>query len=209
MILLLAGATGLVGRSVLAQALEDGRVSRVVAPTRRPLRPASKLENPVVDFDRLPAEASWWGVDAAISTLGATIKMAGSQAAFRRVDHDYVAEVARLARAHGAHAFVLTSAIGADSKSRFFYNRVKGDAERTVEALGFPSLTIVRPGFIGGDREESRPWEVVGTRVVAAVGPLLPLRYRINPAYNIARAVLEAAIAASPGRHVITSDRLV
>src|SRR5687767_930954 len=104
---MLVGATGLVGAAVLRQAQGDGRVTRIVAPSRRKLPPHPKLENPVVDFVRLPADAPWWSVDGVICTLGTTIRKAGSQEAFRRVDHDYPLAVARLARQHGAQAFAL------------------------------------------------------------------------------------------------------
>jgi uncharacterized protein YbjT (DUF2867 family) len=209
MTLMVVGATGLVGGAVLRQALDNPLVSRVIAPTRRPLPPARKLENPVVDFERLPEDAPWLAVDAVACALGATIRAAGSQAAFRRVDHDYVLAIARLARARGARAFALTSAVGASPRSRIFYNRVKGEAEASVAACGYPSLTIVRPGFIGGARRESRPAERAALTVVALLGPVLPRRWRINPSENIARALLNAALAAAPGQHVVTSDQLV
>lgn len=206
--LLLLGASGLVGGAVLRQALGDRRVAGVVAPTRRPLPSAARLENPIVDFDRLPADAPWWAADGVISTLGTTIRKAGSQAAFRRVDHDYIVSVARLGRAHGARAFALTSAMGADATSRIFYSRVKGETERAVEACGYPSLTIVRPGVIGGHREESRPVELVAMHALRVLAPLLPRRFRISPAEHIARALLDAAVAADPGRHTIAADAL-
>jgi uncharacterized protein YbjT (DUF2867 family) len=208
-VVLLVGATGLVGQAVLRRALDDSRISRIVAPTRRPLPPAPRLENPVVSFDRLPEDAPWWAADAVVCTLGATIRAAGSKEAFRKVDHDYVVAVARLARAHGVRAFALTSAIGADARSRIFYNRVKGEVEASVEACGFPSLTVVRPGFIGGTRRESRPLEQAAVRVVLAVGPLLPRRWRINPADSIARALLDSALRADPGRRIVPSEALV
>ncbi|MGE3508413.1 MAG: NAD-dependent dehydratase [Vicinamibacterales bacterium] len=206
--LLLAGATGLVGGALLRQAIVDPRVGLVVAPTRRPLPPADKLENPIVDFERLPADAAWWIVDAAISTLGTTIKKAGSKDAFRRVDHDYVRDVARLARAHGARAFALTSATGADATSRIFYNRVKGETERSLDGCGYPSLTIVRPGVIGGERAESRPVEYAAIQLLRVLGPLLPRQLRLSPAAHVAHALLEAAIAAAPGRHLVTAAEL-
>lgn len=207
MTLLLLGATGLVGRHVLAQAAGDSRIERIVAPTRRPLASTAKLTNPIVDFDRLP-DAEWWAVDAAICALGTTIKKAGSQEAFRKVDHDSIIAAARLARAHGVKAFALTSAMGADVRSRIFYNRVKGETEDDLTACGFSSLTIVRPGVIGGDRNESRPAELVAIQVLRALGPLLPRRFRISPAPHIASALLEAAMTATPGRRVIASEAL-
>jgi uncharacterized protein YbjT (DUF2867 family) len=111
-------------------------VSRIVALTRRQLPPHPQLENPLVDFEHLPADAPWWSVDGVICTLGTTIRKAGPQEAFRRVDHDYPLSVARLARQHGAQAYVLNSATGADPRSRFFYNRVKGEVEEALRGVG-------------------------------------------------------------------------
>src|SRR5688572_4654854 len=124
--LLLVGATGLVGSHVLRQALTESRIDLVVAPARRPLPEHAKLHAPLVDFEHLPEDASWWQADAVVCTLGTTIKTAGSRETFRRVDHDYPLAVARLARRHGTPTYVLNSALGADAASRIFYNRVKG-----------------------------------------------------------------------------------
>lgn len=206
--LLLAGATGLVGRSVLQLALADDRVGQVVALTRRPLSAHPKLDNPQVDFEKLPAAAPWWSVDAVICALGTTIRIAGSQAAFRRVDHDYVVAVAALARRHGAGAFALTSAMGADSRSRIFYNRTKGETEDSVAACGYPSLTIVRPGVIGGERSESRPAEFAALQLLRILGPVLPRQFRISPAARIAEVLLENVLDARPGRRVIGAAEL-
>ena len=96
-VLLLVGATGLVGQSVLQQALADSRVSKVVAITRKPLPPQTGLENPLVDFDALPVDAPWWNVDGGICTLGTTMRQAGSHQAFRKVDVDYPLAVAQTA----------------------------------------------------------------------------------------------------------------
>jgi uncharacterized protein YbjT (DUF2867 family) len=207
--ILIVGATGLVGRNVLAQALRDPRISRVVAPTRRPLPARPALDNPVVDFDALPEEASWWAVDAAICTLGTTIRIAGSQAAFRKVDHDYPLAVARHVRRHGALAFALNSAMGADATSRIFYSRVKGELEGDLARCGFPSLTFVRPGLIGGERDALRPAELVAQRVLGLLGPVLPRRYRVIPAEHIASALIQASIEAKPGRHVVPAQAMV
>ena len=206
--LILIGATGLVGREVLRLALMDARVSRIVAPVRKPLPAHPKLDAPLVDFDRLPADAPWWQADAVICTLGTTMKVAGTRQAFRRVDHDYPLAAARLALAAGTRAYALNSAAGANAASRFFYNRVKGDLERDLEALGFTSLTHVRPGLIGGEREEARAGEGAALRVLRVLGPVLPRRWRINPAPRIASALLEAALAGTPGVHVVGPEQL-
>ncbi len=206
--LLLVGATGLVGRHVLARALGDERVEAVAAPARRALPQHAKLLAPVVDFDRLPAEAEWWRADAVLCALGTTIRTAGSQAAFRKVDHDYPLAVASLAKARGATTFVLNSAMSADPTSRFFYSRVKGEVERDLAALEFRSLTLVRPGLIGGRRSEPRPAERVGSTVLGLLGPVLPKALRINPAERIAQVMLDAALAGRPGTRVIRSAEL-
>ncbi len=176
--ILLVGATGLVGSHVLRQALADPGVAQVVAPTRKSLVPHPKLLNPVVDFNQLPQDAEWWRADAVVCTLGTTIRVAGSQAAFYKVDHDHPLEVAYLARRHGARAFALNSALGADTASRVFYSRTKGETERDLQAVGYPSLTLVRPGLIGGVRQESRPAEQAGGSTfpmgAALAAPALP-----------------------------------
>ncbi|MCC7642704.1 MULTISPECIES: NAD-dependent dehydratase [unclassified Janthinobacterium] len=206
--LILIGATGLVGREVLRLALMDKRVTAIVAPVRKPLPAHPKLDAPLVDFDRLPADAPWWQADAVICTLGTTMKAAGTRQAFRSVDHDYPLAAARLALATGTRAYALNSAAGANAASRFFYNRVKGDLEGDLEALGFASLTHVRPGLIGGEREEVRAGEGAALRVLRVLGPVLPRRWRINPAPRIASALLEAALAGTPGVHVVGPEQL-
>ena len=206
--LLLVGATGLVGREVLRLALADARVSTVVAPVRKALPPHPKLSAPLIDFDQLPPDASWWQADAVICTLGTTMKAAGTRQTFRRVDHDYPLAVVRLALAAGARAYALNSAAGANAGSRFFYNRVKGELERDLAQLGFASLTYVRPGLIGGERDVARAGEGAALRLLRVLGPALPRRWRINPAARIAGALLEAALAAAPGVHIVGSEQL-
>lgn len=201
--LLLAGTTGLVGGHLLRQALADTRVTRVVAPARRALPAHPKLTAPIVDFEHLPEEAEWWAADAAISALGTTIRTAGSRETFRRIDHGFQLAFARRAREHGAPTFVLNSAASANASSPIFYSRVKGELERDIGSLGFASLTIARPGLIGGERAEHRAGEKVATAILSTLHPILPRAWRINPAASIARAMLDAALAARPGRHVI------
>jgi uncharacterized protein YbjT (DUF2867 family) len=206
--LLLVGATGLVGQSVLRQALADSRVTKVVALTRKPLPPEPRLENPLVDFDALPADAPWWKVDGGICTLGTTMRQAGSPLAFRKVDVDYPLAVAKLLHQHGARSFAFNSSIGANPKARAFYMRVKGEVEQRLIAGGFPSLTLVRPSGILGPRAPNRRWEARTIRVFHSLRPILPRHYRVVPADKIAKALLEAAIGAPPGVHIVESERL-
>lgn len=206
--LLLVGGTGLVGGEVLRQALGDPRIARVVAPTRRPLEAHDKLVNPIVDFDHLPVEAEWWSVDGVICTLGTTIKAAGSQAAFRKVDHDYPLAVARHAKAAGARAFALNSSIGANSRSKIFYSRTKGEVEEALKGCGYPSLALVRPGVLGGQRQELRPGEAVAVKLLGLLAPIVPRRYRVVPAARVARTLLDAVLNAPEGVTVIESEQM-
>ena len=207
--LLLIGATGLVGHEVLTQALANPRIETVVAPARRPLAVTHrKLTAPVVRFDDLPKDADWWQAEAAICTLGTTIGKAGSREAFRQVDHDYPLAVARLARARGTTRFAVVSAKGANRNSPFFYSRVKGEVEADLAALAFPSLTLVRPGLIGGDRAERRAGEHVATLTLKFLSPALPKAWRINPAAKIAEVLLDAALGHQTGTRIIDSTEM-
>jgi uncharacterized protein YbjT (DUF2867 family) len=167
-----------------------------------------KLVNPVVDFDALPAGAEWWRVDAVICTLGTTIKKAGSQAAFRKVDYEYPLALARLARTAGVASYALVSSLGANAKSRTFYLRTKGETERDLAGAGFASLTVVRPSLIGGERDERRWGEALGLKLFAALAPLLPRRYRIAPAERIAARLLASVISAQPGVRIVESEAI-
>ena len=206
--LILLGATGLVGSHVLDLAIADERVDEVIAPTRRPIPERPGLTAPVVDFDDLPEDAPWWRAEAVVCALGTTMKQAGSREAFRRVDHHYPLQAARIARGHGVPTFVLNSAMGADPHSRYFYNRVKGELERDLRQIGFDSLSFVRPGLISGEREEFRFGERVAEVVLKAAGPVLPRKWRVNPARHIALAMLEAAVEDRAGERVVGSDEL-
>lgn len=207
-VILLAGATGLVGGEVLKLALTDERVSRVVAPTRRALPPHPRLDNPVTDMKHLTGGESWWRVDAVICTLGTTIRKAGSQAAFREVDHDLPLLIAKYCREQGARSYALTSSIGANAGSGNFYLRTKGETERDLEAFGYPSLTILRPSVIEGKRQESRPLERLSIGVLKALRPLVPRRYRVISAERIAAKLLECALVTAPGRGVCESEEI-
>ena len=206
---LLVGASGLVGSHVLTRLLAEPRVAGVIAPVRRPLaRADARLQAPLVDFDALPDTPSIWSVEAVICTLGTTMAQAGSREAFRRVDFEYPLRIAERARQHGAMAFALTSAMGADARSGFFYNRVKGELEAALRAQGWPSLTFVRPGLIAGERSGRRPAEHLAGRVLVALGPILPRRFRVSPAPRIADALVDHALAATPGVRIVEAAAL-
>ncbi len=200
--ILLLGASGLVGKNVLAQALAHPSVTSVVAPTRHPLASYPKLTNPVSDhLELLLSEGVSQGVDAVVCALGTTIGKAGSKEAFREVDYVLPLAFARSAHEHGAETFVLVSASVASVTSAMFYPRIKGEIERDIELVGFKSLTIVRPSLIGGERDEPRFREGIALRFMSIFAPILPKKLRVNPAPTIAAAILNAVTTARPGRH--------
>jgi uncharacterized protein YbjT (DUF2867 family) len=203
---LVAGATGLVGRALVEQLCASPKVSRVVALARRPLEAAhAKLEARRVDFARLGEEVPV-PADVACCALGTTIAAAGSQEAFRRVDYDATLAFARHALACGVRRFVLVSSVGADPASGNFYLRVKGEVEQALRALPFEALVILRPGLLLGDRRESRPAEAVARLVSPVLNPLLvgPLaRYRAVRADHVAAAMVTCVIDDRAGVDVL------
>ena len=209
---LVLGATGLVGGHVLDLLLGDPAWGHVAALVRRPTgRTHAKLAERLADFERLDDAGDAFAVDDVFCCLGTTIRVAGSQAAFRRVDHDYVVAAARRAADAGARQFLLVTAMGADAGSRIFYNRVKGETERAVRALPFRRVVLARPSLLLGERGERRAGEEAGKAVMGALGALMvgPLRkYRAIHGRDVARALVRLAGEAEPGTRVAESDEL-
>ena len=207
---LLAGASGLVGSHLLTALLEAPDFTRVYAVTRRPLnREHPRLANRIVQFDRLEAQLAGLSCDVAFCCLGTTIRDAGSQQAFRRVDVDYVVTFARAAKAGGARRFVVVSSVGADPQSSSFYLRVKGEAEQALGTLGFPSLDIFQPGLLIGARPRVRAVEAILGLVMPVVNPLLIgpyARYRAVSARTLAAAMLGAARSGRRGVYRYTYE---
>ena len=206
--LLLAGATGLIGTAALELLLADARVTQVVAPTRRPLPPHPKLLNPITTIAALPRDADWWAVDGAVCALGTTRAQTPSPAEYRVIDHDFPLDIATLVRGRGAASFALVSSMGADARSRFRYTRIKGELEEAIDRLGFPSLTIARPGFLGGARNEHRPMEQAVASMLRVLAPVLPASARINPASTVAALLVEAVLRSVAGRRIINSAEI-
>ncbi len=206
---ILAGATGLVGREILRGLLADPGVAQVHVLARRSLADTHpKLAVHVVDFSALPPLPA---ADEVYLALGTTIKVAGSQAAFRAVDFDANLAVARAARAAGARRAGLVSAMGADPRSRVFYNRVKGELEAALPALGFEGLVIARPSLLVGERaslgQPPRPGETVGLWVDRCLGLLIPRDYRAIRAADVA-AALRQSVPTSAGVQVMRSGAM-
>jgi uncharacterized protein YbjT (DUF2867 family) len=169
----------------------------------------AKLQATIVEFGRLPPLPA---VDDVFVALGTTIRVAGSQAAFRRVDFDAVLEVARAGRAAGAGSLLVVSALGADAGSRVFYNRVKGEMEQAVAALGYDRVVVARPSLLAGEREalgqRPRAGERWALRLLGPVAPWLPRSLRPIDAGAVAQALVRAAGEAGAGITVLESARM-
>ncbi len=206
------GATGLVGNALLGLLCEDATITKVHVLVRRPIAEeqrinSAKLVQHVIDFDHL-AEIEWPTCDILFCCLGTTIKVAGSQAAFRKVDFDYVVTAARRARENGASRFAVVSSMGAKRNSPVFYNRVKGEMEAAVTALNFPSLLILRPSILAGERAQPRPGERFALAFLKVGNLLLPKKYQSVSATAVARAMLKTATDSVSGVRVIESDQI-
>lgn len=208
---LLVGATGLVGRACLRLLLKDAAFDRVVVPTRRPLPPEllhgvpdDTLDERVIDFRRLRDHTDLTDVDEVICALGTTIKKAGSKEAFREVDYRYPLVIAESALEQGARGFRIVSAMGADSKSIFFYNRVKGDLEAELRKMSFDGLTILRPSLLLGERDEFRLGEEIAKRLTFVIPP----KHKPIAAEEVAAALVRAARSGRRGVDVVESRNI-
>lgn len=207
---LVAGATGLVGREVLAALLADKSYVTVHSVGRRGLAPQHpKLVQHVVDFKALPLLPA---VDDVFIALGTTIKAAGSQAAFRAVDFEAVVAVARAAKGSGATRLGVVSAMGANAASSIFYNRVKGDMEQALANVGFDCLVIARPSMLAGDRQALDQPRRLGERIALAVStllkPLIAANYRSIQARDVAHALTMAVKKGQPGTQRMLSGSM-
>lgn len=198
-----AGATGLIGSQLLA--LLDGApdYARVIALARRPLpQPGRRVEPRTAEFDRLPQVLhDVCGTDAqpldVFCALGTTIKTAGSQAAFRRVDFDCVLQLAQWATAAHARRFIVISALGANAGAATFYNRVKGEMEDALRALTLP-VVVLRPSLLAGSRDEFRFGERIALALASPLRGLIPASVRPVQAADVAASMLQAARHAAP-----------
>jgi uncharacterized protein YbjT (DUF2867 family) len=209
---ILLGATGLVGGCVLQFLLENEAYTKVVALTRRPLSiQHQKLENVVLDFEQLLDYQSVIKGDDLFLCLGTTIKKAGSQAAFKRIDVDYQMQVATVAKQNGVSQVLLCSAVDADVNSKIFYNRMKGDLEDSLKGMGFKSVHIFRPSILLGERNENRLGEKIGQavgRFLLKITPNLWGKYEPVRGETVGKAMVRAALLDKKGIHVYASDKI-
>lgn len=202
---LVVGATGLVGGKVVTQLLASEKYNQVKVLVRQPFATTHpKLQSVLFDFEA-PASALVQADDI-FCCLGTTMKKAGSKEAFYRVDYTYPYEIAKMALANGAKRFAIITAMGANRKSLFYYNRVKGDIEETLKKLGYETVLIFRPSLLLGNRPESRTGEQIGEKLTQLLKPLIPAKYRAIEAEKVAKAMVSITASNVKGILVYESD---
>lgn len=207
-----AGATGLIGKELVQLLLIEQRYSSVTVLVRQPTGISHpKLHEMVIDFEKMEqSDMVLSGADV-FCVLGTTIKKAGSQEAFRQVDYVYPLGLGRMAKSQGARQFLIVTSMGANSFSKNFYIRVKGDIERDLQELGLPSLQFFRPSLLLGEREEFRFGERMGAAVSCVISPLLAgslKKYKPIQGQSVAKAMIHAAQKDITGVHIYESDQI-
>lgn len=164
----------MIGGFLITELENDSAFEAVVALTRKSKQNSDKTRWKVIDFDsKIELEKATEGADVVFCCLGTTMKKAGSKEAFYKVDLQYVVDLAKAAQRNGVRQFSVISAMGADSKSKIFYNHVKGEMETAILMLDFKELIIFHPSLLLGPREESRFGERVGVVLGKIFSPLL------------------------------------
>jgi uncharacterized protein YbjT (DUF2867 family) len=199
----IAGATGVTGLVLTELALADPRYSAVKVLVRKPGGMPAALRNPklievVTDYEALTIQGAWPAgeVNHMFICLGTTMRKARNKTNFKRVDYEYVVCAANAARDAGAEHCAVISSFGVGGESKAFYIKVKTMMESAMQIIGFPSLHIIRPSLIDGDRTESRPLEAIGLFFTKLAQPLLIgpwAKYRVVPARALATAMLVGA----------------
>lgn len=205
------GASGLVGGFVVKELLNRAEYDGVKVLVRTPLGiQHPKLTEVLIDWDHLDQHHELFAnVRDVFCCLGTTIKKAGSQEQFRKVDFEYPVVAAKLAHAEGVHQFLCVSAMGADPLSRVFYNRTKGEVENAISAVGIPAVHLFRPSLLLGNRNEKRMGERVGALFMTTFDFLFRgkmAKYRAIPAEVVANAMVSIAITGPTGVHIYPND---
>jgi uncharacterized protein YbjT (DUF2867 family) len=209
---LIAGATGLVGNELLQFLLKEKEYEKVVALVRRPLAiKHPKLDEIIVDFDKLEDYKDSFTVDDVFCCLGTTIKKARTKEAMWKIDVDYPVEIGKLASSEGAKKFLLVSSMNADPNSPIFYSKMKGKLEETIKQIPFESISIFRPSLLLGNRQEFR----LGERAAAAIFTKVPFlfagplkKYMAIEGKTVASAMNKAAQENKPGITIYPSEQI-
>ena len=210
---IILGATGLTGTELLKQLLNDDYYKKVVLFSRKSTNiNHCKLTEYITDFDLLHKIKHLIIGDIVFCCLGTTIKAAGSKTAFRKVDFKYISDFAEFAKQNGLNQFYLQSSLGADSKSKNFYLKTKGETENAIRKLDFESFTIFRPSMLLGNRREFRFGETLGKLVMQFFSFLFVGRlklYKAIDAKQVAKAMIYESKLNKVGNFVFENDKLL
>lgn len=191
----------------------SARFDKVVVLHYRPLSSAGqpKVEERIVEFDRLPAPLPGEDIEAVFCCVGTTQNRAGSTEAFQKIDRDLPIALARWAAEHNTTTLVCVSSVDAKAGARSVYLRTKGEMEAGVAGAGLRSTYLLRPSLLAGERDEFRLVERIGNGILGVVEPIMvgPLRkYRAVQTKTVAKAMLACAEQAAPGVHIVESDAI-
>ncbi|KAF0238227.1 MAG: semialdehyde dehydrogenase nad - binding [Prolixibacteraceae bacterium] len=189
------GSTGLVGKQLVQQLLNDNRFEKVRLFVRRDtgLR-HPKLEQQIVDFAKTESWEKLLTGDVLFSALGTTLKQAGSKEKQYEIDFTFNLNFAKKAKENGIENYVLVSSVGANSKSTIFYTRMKGELDEAVAKLGFKTLVILRPASLTGNRENRRTAEEMSVPVLNILTRFVFKNYRPISDETVAKAMINAAL---------------
>lgn len=204
---LVVGATGLIGHQLVTQLVNSSLYNKIRVLVRKSLNwQHPRLQEIIVDFDQ--PNGLLMQADDIFCCLGTTRKKAGSKEGFRKVDYQYPLDIARLGRANGASQFAIVTSMGANPNSSFFYNQVKGEIERDLALLDYPTLLIFRPSLLLGNRGDFRLGEKIGEGFMRLFGPILPTQYQAIDSSKVVNAMITTAQQPRPGVHVFESGQL-
>ena len=204
---LVVGASGLIGKHLTQKLLASQYYNKVTIIVRKKLTiEHQKLEQFVMDFDKI--DTSKIIADDIFCCLGTTMKQAGSKEAFYKVDFTYPLNFAKAGLANGTKQFLIITAMGADEKSWIYYNRVKGEIEKALSDLRYPTFIILRPSMLAGEREHPRIGEKIGKVVMDFFAPLIPDNYKVIAGEKVAQAMLELAQKGIKNKDIYESGSL-
>lgn len=209
---IIAGATGLIGNSLLHQLLDDPGYTKVTVVVRKEIpMQHTKLEQLVVDFDRLDNHEDHIKGDVVFCALGTTKSKTPDQEQYRKIDYQYPLDIAFIAQQNGASQYHLVSALGASEKSSIFYSRLKGEVERDLKSIPFKTIHIYRPSLLDGERKEHRSAEGIMIGLMRVLNPLLIgslKKYRSIKIEKVASAMLKQSLKPLNGIFIYDSDEI-
>lgn len=207
---LIIGSTGLIGSHTLQNLIQNDSFTQVISISRKPLKVNhKKLKEIIIDFDKLDTVELNTPIDAAFCCLGTTMKKAGSKEAFYKVDFTYCINFGKLALQNGVKSFQIISSMGANADSLFYYNQVKGKMENELANMNFPTLNILQPSLLLGERSETRVGEDFGKIMNQVFSPFIPKKYKGIEGRKVANFMMQKAMDTTlSGVNRFTSDQM-